>query len=552
MRFLVYILTVFIVFSCARQGTPSGGPKDEMPPKFLGSLPDTLSVNVPVDLKEIRIDFDEYIILKDPTQQIIVSPPLGSNAVFMPVGSPRRYIQIKLEEPLLENTTYNINFGNSIQDNNEGNKLPYFQYVFSTGDHVDSLRIQGKLSVLSEKKLSENSLVALFKVDSGYRDSLILKEKPFYVARPDSEGNFTLNYLKPGKYQLVAFDDKVQNMRYDSGQEKLGFVDSYINLNENTSADLQLFDQLQGYKAGKAEQKGYGHLVFRFTGQPEEVEITPIDFDFTTSRISYLPKSDSLNFWFKPDVDSVSGSSKRLNFLVKHKNYEDTVSLVYSNSIRHQLSVKEDNKGFYTPSQKLKFSANYPIEKIDPGFISVKKDTLELTFQTLLDSIHENTFAIDFPIELTTAYEVNLLSGAVTDFFGETNDTIRVKFRTKSRNDFGNLRLTLQNKPDRPFWIQLLNAKDEIIDEQYSTENSFEYTYLNPGEYYFKILVDENANGHWDTGDFFQRKQPERAMVYPTMLQVRAMWDLDETWVLSESKPVENKESPTANSGDSN
>src|SRR5690606_20766540 len=125
---------------------------------------------------------------------------------------------------------------------------------------------------------------------------------------------------RPGKYQLIAFDDVVQNMQFDPGQEKLGFSDEVIDLNENRELNIHLFNQLPAYKAGKAEQKGYGHLVFTFSGQPGEVEIRPIDFEFTTAHISHLSKSDSLNFWFRPKIDSISERSRRLNFLVRHQD----------------------------------------------------------------------------------------------------------------------------------------------------------------------------------------------------------------------------------------
>lgn len=551
MRFLIFIFISILVLSCARQGTPTGGPKDETPPKFIGSSPDTLSLNVPTNLKEIRINFDEYIVLKDHTQQIVVSPPLESGAVYMPVGTARKYVSIKLEKPLEENTTYNINFGTSIQDNNEGNKLPYFQYVFSTGDYVDSLELTGKASVLSEKKLSDKLLVALFKVDSAFNDSAILKQKPFYVSRLDTEGNFKLNYLRPGKYQMVAFDDVVQNMQFDIGEEKFGFMDELIDLHENQIANIQLFDQIPPYKAGKAEQKGYGHIVFKFAGQPENVEIFPVDFDFTTSKISYKPKSDSLNFWFNPSIDSIADKSKRLKFLVKHEDKSDTISAVYSNSQKHSLSIKEVNKGSYTPSKKVKISMNYPITKLDSSYISVRKDTVDLPFKIIPDAKNENAFMLDFKIELASAYEVNILPNAIMDFFEETNDSIKISFKTKTRNDFGNLRLSLQNKPDKPFWIQLLNNKDEVLEEIYTTKDVFDFNYLNPGEYYFKILIDENENEHWDTGDFFAKKQPEKAMVYPTVLNVRAMWDLDEVWVLPEPNSPIKEESSTEVSEDS-
>lgn len=545
MRIFVVLIIFFTIISCARQGSPSGGPKDETPPKFLGSSPDTLSLNVDPNIKEINIDFDEYVILKNHTQQIVVSPPLSSSATFMPVGSPRKSVKIKLNEPLLENTTYNINFGNALQDNNEGNKLPYFQYVFSTGDYIDSLEITGKANVLSLKENPENLIVALYKADSAYNDSVVIREKPFYISRPDSAGMFRLNYLHPGKYQMIAFQDEVENMQFDFGKEKFGFVEQPVDLHENQQINIQLFDQQPAYKAGKANQKGYGHLVFRFSGQPDEVEVHPVDFNFTTSKITYKPKSDSLNFWFDPVTDTIEEKSKRINFLVKHLQQTDTVSLVYSNSMRHQLTLSENSKGGFTPSKKLKITSNYPLAKLDSAFISVKKDTIGLPFKLEKDKENENAFVLDFPVELSSNYEVELLPGAVTDFFGETNDTLNIDFKTKTRNDFGNIKLTLQGKPDQPFWIQLLTEKDEVVNENYTNDSYFEYKYLAPGNYYFRVLVDENENNFWDTGDFFTKKQPEAAFTYKGFVSVRALWDVEETWILNEPEPAPKEKSST-------
>ena len=548
MRFTAVIFILVFIVSCARQGTPSGGPKDTEPPVFLSSNPDTLALQVDPGIEEIKIDFDEYVILKDHTKQIIVSPPLGTNATFLPIGSPRKSVSIKLNEPLKENTTYNINFGNALQDNNEGNKLSNFQFVFSTGDYIDSLEISGRAKVLAARETPENLLIGLYKIDSAYSDSLILKEKPFYVARTDSAGSFKLNYLHPGRYQMVAFDDEVQNMQYDLGKEKFGFADETINLNENQKMDVQLFNQLPDYRLGIADQKGYGHLVFRFRGQPASVEIEPLDFDFTTSEISYIPKSDSLNFWFDPRKDTIEEKSKRINFLVRHENQTDTATLVYSNSTVHQLNLSENGKGGFTPAKKFRLAANYPVKNLNPDFIQLRKDTLELAYNLIRDSINPNAFTIDFPIELNAAYTVDLLPGAVTDFFGEVNDTLQYDFRTKTRNDYGNLKLTLQGKPEHPFWIQLKNDKDEILDEKYTAASEFEYKYLLPGNYYFTILIDENENQFWDTGDFFIRKQPEPAYIYPGFINVRALWDMDETWILNQPEIPDNEESPAENS----
>jgi hypothetical protein len=546
MRVLSVIFSLLILFSCARQGTPTGGPKDETPPRFLGSKPDTLSVNVPTDLTEIKIEFDEYIILKEHTKNIVVSPPLASSASYMPVGSPSKTLKIKFTEPLQPNTTYNINFGNAIQDNNEGNKLPYFSYVFSTGDFIDSLTVKGKANIPSQKKPSENLLVALFKVDENFKDSLVIKSKPFYIAKVNTDGNFNLNYLSPGKYQMIAFDDVVQNTQFDIGKEKFGYLDELIDLSENQEFNIQLFDQLAPYKVGKAEQKGYGHLLFRLEGQPEKVEIEPLDMNFTTSEISYVPKSDSLNFWFKPSIDSIAENSKRLRFAVKHENQVDTISVVYSNAVKHKLTIDRKTKLDYAPTRNIPLRTNYPIMEMDSSKVIVWKDSIQIPSRLIADPTTKNLVSIKFPIELNSKYEVNILPDALKDYFGETNDSIKFDFKTKSKNEYGNLRLTLQNKPNHPFWLQMYNEKDELVDEKYTTLSYFEYNYLPSAKFYFKLLVDENENGHWDTGNFFERKQPEASYVYPTDIQTRLMWDIEETWVIpSVPTGIEKEKSPS-------
>ncbi|MFA5620337.1 MAG: Ig-like domain-containing protein [Weeksellaceae bacterium] len=546
MRFSLFIIGILLITSCARMGTPSGGPKDTEPPKYLNAIPDTMSLFVPVDLKEIKINFDEYLILKDYNQNILISPPMEIAPNFLPVGSPAKSISIKLNESLQPNTTYNINFGNAIQDNNEGNKLPYFQYVFSTGEYIDSLKLTGKASVPELRKQPENIVAALYKIDENYKDSLILNQKPFYIAKLEKDGSFKLNYLHEGKYQLIAFEDKVANLQFDFGQEKFGFSSEPVELHENLTQDLVLFNQPPDYKALKAEQKGYGHLHFKFQGQPESVEIEPLDFEFSTMKTSYEFKSDSLNFWFNPGIDSIAESSKRFGFLVKNLDRMDTLSVVYSNSVKHNLVLDPKNKLEFSPTRKVKFTANYPIASLDSALVYVEKDSVQLPVRMILDPKNENAFTVDFPIDLGGAYKMEFLPEAVTDFFGKTNDTLRYNFKIKTRNELGNLKLILQNQPEQLFWIQLMNEKEEILDTQYSKASVFQYDNLLPGNYYFRILVDENENGFWEPGDFFSRKQPEKAYIYPASVNVRALWDAEETWVVIKPEPiVQNEESPS-------
>lgn len=546
----VGLVAVFaILFSCARQGTPTGGPKDEDPPKFIHANPDTLSLHVPTNLSEINLQFDEYLILKDATQNIIISPPLGSNPVFSPMGSPSKNIRIKLNEDLQENTTYNINFGQAIQDNNEGNKLPYFQYVFSTGDYIDSLEIKGKAQLPFVRKQPEHLMVGLYKVDSNYSDSLVMAKKPFYIAKVNENGEFKLNYLSEGKYQLIAFDDEIQNMQYDFGREKFGFHDAIIDLKENIGGDysLNLFDQKKSYKIGKSEQKSYGHLLFRWDGNPEEISVEALDFEFKTASHDFKSRQDSMNFWFDPSIDSIEERTRRIHFLVRNKTTVDTISLVYSNAMRHQLTLKNVSMLDAAPNRKIDFQSNYPIANLDSTKLKVWRDSLQLPVQIASNDLSKNNFSIEFPIELNSNYEIEVLPEFLTDIFGKTNDSLSFEFRTKTKNEFGHLGLKLSPKPAHPFWLQLMNEKNDILFETYTSESEFSFPYLPTGNYFFRILVDENENGFWDTGDFLQRTQAEKSYIYPALINVRPLWDVVETWQFLDDSPPKITEEVMAN-----
>ena len=161
-KILFLFLFSLLLISCARVGSPVGGAKDTIPPKVIGSNIDTLRVNVPRDIKELRIDFDEYITLKEINKQLIISPPLKKMTKIIPSGMANKYLLIKWEDTLQANTTYNFNFGNAIVDNNESNALKYYNFAFSTGEKIDDFYISGELKSLianKEKKSEESSLV---------------------------------------------------------------------------------------------------------------------------------------------------------------------------------------------------------------------------------------------------------------------------------------------------------------------------------------------------------------------------------------------------------
>lgn len=543
-RFSLLMLTILTVISCARQGSPTGGPKDETPPVFLKADPDTLATNVDLNLQEATINFDEYILLKEYSKNVVVSPSFQIPPIVTPQALAKKYISIKFQEPLLPNTTYSFNFGDAIQDFNENNKLSNFQYVFSTGSFIDSLKVTGRVNSSYDFKLPEKILVGLYKVDSTYKDSIILQKKPYYIARANDKGEYQLNYLASGKYKLIAFEDKVENVMYDYGKERLAFHNEPIELNSNQQINLNLFNQKPAYRKPEASFKQEGLIVFKTTGATDDVTITPVGKEFKTAYIQKFPKQDSINFWFNPKVDTIVGRSAKLNFKVQHKDQIDEVSALYSKSnTERKLEFKAINDQKLAPNKPFKIQANAPIKSLDLSKIYVFKDTLSIPFKVSIDTVNAQNLNFAFEKNLDEKFEVNIYPNALTDVLGEKNDTLAYPIKMGTRGDFGHLKLTLQNTPSKPFILQFLKTDKDftVIEEIYNpaNKNYFEFNFIEPGEYLFRLLVDENENGKWDTGDYLSGKQPEPIYLYPEPIKIRAMWDATETWVLGEAnQPV--------------
>ena len=543
-RFSLLMLTILTVISCARQGSPTGGPKDETPPVFLKADPDTLATNVDLNLQEATINFDEYILLKEYSKNVVVSPSFQIPPIVTPQALAKKYISIKFQEPLLPNTTYSFNFGDAIQDFNENNKLSNFQYVFSTGSFIDSLKVTGRVNSSYDFKGPEKILVGLYKVDSAYKDSIILQKKPYYIARANDKGEYQLNYLASGKYKLIAFEDKVENVMYDYGKERLAFHNEPIELNSNQQINLNLFNQKPAYRKPEASFKQEGLIVFKTTGSTDDVTITPVGKEFKTAYIQKFPKQDSINFWFNPKVDTITGRSAKLNFKVQHKDQIDEVSALYSKSnTERKLEFKALNDQKLAPNKPFKIQANAPIKSLDLSKIYVFKDTVSIPFTVSIDTVNAQNLNFAFEKNLDEKFEVNLYPNALTDVLGEKNDTLAYPIKMGTRGDFGHLKLTLQNTPSKPFILQFLKTDKDftVIEEIYNpaNKNYFEFNFIEPGEYLFRLLVDENENGKWDTGDYLSGKQPEPIYLYPEPIKIRAMWDATETWVLGEAnQPV--------------
>jgi len=516
----------FIAFGCAKRGFITGGDPDIFPPKIIKTHPKNFSTHF--DSQKIIIRFDEYVHLKDINKQLIVSPPLKHKPEITPLNASKE-ITIRIKDTLQPNTTYNFNFGQSIQDNNEGNILQGFRYVFSTGDYIDSLSISGIITDALSKKSENFVSVLLYQIDQDFNDSVIYKQNPRYMTNTLDTVTFKLENIKQGDYLLIALKDKNNNNRFDSKQDKIGFHSQTIAVPTDQEFKLNLFEEISDFKPIRAFEAAKNKIIIAHEGNIEKhtkIELSNQN-ELLETIITKFPEKDSLNVWYKP----IQADSLEL------KIYLDSIEKFFHPKLKQQ---KSDTLSLTMKSQrKLNFNENViytsttPLTSWDNSKIKLlTKDSLEVDFQTVYDT-WEQRLELIFEKEEEQSYSLTMYPKAVTDFFGQINDTIKSSFSTGNYSDYGNLKITLQNLKEFPIIGQLVNDKGKITAEIYSEkENVIDFLYITPGMYDLRIIYDSNKNRIWDTGNYLLKIQPEEVIYYPEKIDVRANWDIEQIFIL--------------------
>jgi uncharacterized protein (DUF2141 family) len=220
-----FILSSVIFPSCGQIGMPTGGAKDSIPPRLLNASPKPQSVNVTGN--KITLSFDEYVELKDVLSNVLVSPLQKNNPL---IDYKLKTVTVKLKDTLLPNTTYSINFGNAIVDINEGNPLKDLTYVFSTGNTIDSLMLEGKIMLAETGKIDSTIIAMLY---HNADDSAVRKRRPDYISRLDGSGKFIFNNLPAGNFKLYALLDADGGKTYNSKFETFAFAANDIAVGAN-------------------------------------------------------------------------------------------------------------------------------------------------------------------------------------------------------------------------------------------------------------------------------------------------------------------------------
>lgn len=524
-------MSVAFIANCARTGRPEGGPKDENAPLFVNSIPPYNTVKF--DKKVVKINFDEFVTLKDLNKQLVISPPMKNPPLISPQGSPSKEIKIQILDTLKENTTYIFNFGNAVQDNNESNVLENFKYVFSTGTYIDSLETKGTINDAILQEIPRNVNVLLYRIDTAYKDSIIYKKKPNYITNTLDTTNFKFTNLKEGKYFVVALKEEVSDYLFNPKTDKIGFLTDTIQLPKDSILvkPITLFKEIQPYKFVRGREVSKGKLQFAFEGKQKDMKIqvtskVPENFK---SVSKFEKNKDSLNYWFTPfEADS-------LNFIVTNDFFSDTLTVKLRKEKMDSLSIDISPKNVLNFRDTVFVSSNHPIMKIDTTKINlVDKDTLAVNFSTIF-SEKENKIALIFDKKPSEKYTLKAFPSAFQDIYAFKNDTISVKFGTKKVDDYGKITLNVNNFKNENLIVELLsgNKQDILVERQLiNTSTKIIFDLLEPKKYTIKVIIDSNKNNEWDTGNFLKKQFPERILYHKelTNFELRANFFLEETF----------------------
>lgn len=550
---LIYIALAAITFSCANPLSPTGGPKDITPPIVEEAVP--LNFSTEFSGHNIQLDFNEYVQLNSPNEQIIISPPFEETPEYKLRG---KTLVIKFNEIFKKTTTYSIYFGDAISDITEDNPLDNFKYVFSTGITIDSMILRGQVVDAFDVAPAEGVWVMLYIEDI---DSIPYLDRPYYISKSDKEGFFEFQNLKNLPYKIFALRDANSNYLYDLPNEWIAFSDSLINpvypvhLNDSTSGDsligiipesirLHLFEEIDSiqrlieYSLVKAN---YINFIFRFpTNDPQ---VVPIDNSLPETWMAkeFTSMKDTMMVWIMEPVPDTLTLEIIDNSLVL-----DTVEVVtkpheQERRRRASRSAKDETiklasavvkSKLHAPFKPLILTSPYPIQSYNfSGVILIEEvDTLlpEVTF----DSKLQRRIVIDHKWREDMNYQLIIPDSSLTDILGNHNDSIVVSFKTKSYSDYGQLilDLTITEELVHQIIIQLLNENDMVINEVLiSVGMPISYNNLLPGKYKIKVIFDRNNNGRWDTGNYIEKKQPENVLFLNKLIEIRPNWISEES-----------------------
>ncbi len=538
--------------------------------------------------KKIEITFDEYITLENANQNVMISPPLSEKP---DIKLKNKTVVIKFKEDLAANTTYTINFGAAIKDLHEGNQFKDYVYSFSTGDHIDTLGIAGKVLNASDKKPVDGVYVSLYAADRENVDSLPMTTIPDYITKTDKEGKFSLNGLADKKYLVFALKDANANLYFDLPNEDVAFLDTLVQASclkkpalpvvdstvkdsltmqmdslafdtiakpldtiafDTTSAtmyhpnalDLTLYmftevDSTQVLLEKKLVEEGLLRFVFRHPAK-EALVMTPEMLPDTFNLVSmHSPEYDTILWYFTPNVkdslwvqvkyDTVINDSSRYSLKFKEAGGNRR-----RKSEPKKLTVNNNllGRGGLIPGQDLILKFSEPIFSYQMRDSAVFKHDSTIYYDRLAfepADVFGMKYRLTTPFSADSSYSFEIPDSVFWGIRGRTNDVIKTDFHLLKDDEYGNIYITVVPPEGmKQVVVQLTDESGKVLkEENIKQKQEVMFDYLMPAKYKLRALLDADGNGKWSTGNYHRHTLPETILDYKDPLDLKAGWDID-------------------------
>jgi uncharacterized protein (DUF2141 family) len=522
MRLIPFIILLFLSVKCAQISPITGGDKDIYAPAIdtIKSYPKNGAINFKGS--EISLKFNEFIKLNKASENIIITPQLIEKPTFLVKN--KRFTLV-FNEKLKNNTTYVVNFNGAIQDIRERNDS-IFQYVFSTGNYIDSLSVSGVVVDSYTNTPIANCFIAIYpQQDSVQFDSIPYQLKPTYIGQTDKKGVYKIDYLKNGAYSIFAFTDQNKNMLFDLDNEKIGFIsDQIIQLDSSlVNVDFRIFDgDAEKVFFTKSEYSYPGKLEIVLNKEPESftlrsnVEIIKADTESKDSLVYWLAQKPVVNTEFYYTING--GQEDTLVPYLKHQPKDDDLEkLILKSNITRNTLLPDDN---------LMITVNEPILNIDDTklhFLDVDSNEVKVDYH--FDDVNKLVFYTH-----NTAKSLKIDSLAIESVFGVFNQKeSNYKIENLIGDEyFGQLYVKFDSL-DVNYIFELLDSKGKVEKFYNAAPNETKITFnkLKPGKYQLRIIKDLNNDTKWTKGAIKTNQQSETVFYYTDEIKIRSKWDLE-------------------------
>ncbi len=472
---VLVLLLLCLLQGCANIVPPSGGKKDEIPPKLLSVTPPDSQLNIKVRKLELR--FDEYVVVNDAAKEIQIAPILPIPPVVIVAN---KKVTVTLPDTLLmDSTTYRISFGKAIQDLHENNPFTGYHYLFSTGSYFDSLWLKGKVLNALTGLPDTGAFVLLYA--ASVSDTAVVREKPLYAVRADATGQFRIEGLPPRNFRIYALHDKNDNLRYDGEEERIAFTTTIVRPQE----DSLLHEPLRTFR-----------------------ELVPPD----TADTEDLPGTAG----GKP---SISGKNSRQD------NKKENEPLTY----QVPVDTSDLDKRTLDITKPLIVTSNLELAELNADRITLVYDSsgveVSVNIALQIDTADRKTFKIITDWRQDAAYTLRLLKGFIRDSAGTEAMPSRYSFRTKYEDDYAKVQINVAAAYYGNKHILMVTNGPDTVHHSPVTDTVVRLSYLTEGSYSLRIIIDENENGQWDTGDLLDQVQPEWVIPHSEAVKVRSGWE---------------------------